>query len=213
MKPTAIIISACLSFSSFAFAAAPIKVACVGDSITYGFTIKDRAHDSYPAQMAKMLGSGYDVVNFGVCATTLLHDGDSPYIKQNADSQAHQFKPNIVVIMLGTNDSKPQNWKHKSQYVPDYKSLIESFRNVNPKVKVYLCLLPPAFPGQWGISEKVMVNQIDPKIKQVAKAEHTKLINVHSPLVGDKDMFHDTVHPDPAGAKIMAKTIAAAIRQ
>lgn len=213
MKSVAIIAGTCLSFVSFAFAATPIKVACVGDSTTYGSGIKDHKHDTYPAQMAKMLGSGYDVINFGVSGATLLNHGDKPYTKQKLDAKAHQFMPDILVIMLGTNDSKPQNWKDKDQYVPDYKSLIESFRKVDPGVKVYLCEPPPAFTGAYHISGPVIANQIDPMIELVAKAEHTQVIDVHSAMKGDKGLFPDGIHPNPAGAKIMAKTIAGAIKR
>src|SRR4051794_25029443 len=90
------------------------KLACVGDSITFGAGIQDRDHDSYPAQLGRMLGEAWDVRNFGVSGATMLKKGDKPYDKQKAYRDALAFKPDVVVIMLGTNDSKPQNWdKHK----------------------------------------------------------------------------------------------------
>src|SRR4051812_7771397 len=86
-----------------------IKVACVGDSITFGAGIKDRDKNSYPAQLQGLLGSGYEVKNFGVSGATLLKEGDKPYWKEKAFEAAKKFEPNIVIIKLGTNDSKPQN--------------------------------------------------------------------------------------------------------
>ncbi len=127
-----------------------IRVACVGDSITYGAGIKDREHNSYPAQLQKLLGDGYEVRNFGVNGRTLLSKGDLPYVKERTYQDALAFKPNIVVIKLGSNDSKPQNWKHADEFEADYKKLVESFRDLPTKPKVYLCTPVPAYPEAFG---------------------------------------------------------------
>src|SRR5207237_795169 len=89
------------------------KIACSGRSLTLGAGIKDRTHDSYTAQLQRMLGDQYQVKNFGSSGTTALKSGDRPYWKQKQFTQAQEFAPDIVVIKLGTNDSKPQNWKLK----------------------------------------------------------------------------------------------------
>ena len=59
----------------------PIKVACIGDSVTYGSGIEDRDNNSYPAQLQKMLGDEYVVGNFGKPGATLLVKGHRPYFK------------------------------------------------------------------------------------------------------------------------------------
>lgn len=89
----------------------PIKVACVGDSITFGAGIKNREKDSYPAQLQAMLGSGFKVGNFGISARTLLKKGDRPYWKEQIYRDALAFQPDYVIIKLGTNDIKPKNWE------------------------------------------------------------------------------------------------------
>jgi len=61
-------------------AAEPIKIACVGDSITQGAGAK--SGQSYPAQLQALLGDGYKVGNFGVSGRTLLKKGDFPYWKE-----------------------------------------------------------------------------------------------------------------------------------
>ena len=91
-----------------------VRVACVGNSITYGAGIKNRSHDSYPSVLGRLLGDKYWVKNFGVSARTMLNKGDRPYMKEQAYQQALAFNPNIVVIKLGTNDSKSFNWVHKA---------------------------------------------------------------------------------------------------
>lgn len=200
-----------------------IRVACVGDSITYGYGLKNRQRDSYPSVLGRLLGPSYEVRNFGVNATTLLKKGDRPYFKQKAHDDALAFAPDIVVIMLGTNDSKHRddgslesehavdNWQYKSDYVPDYEELIAEFRKANPHVKVYVCLPTPCFPGRWGINNKTIHDEIIPLLREVAKDTGASIIDLNTPLAGKKDLFPDTVHPNPAGAKIMAETVCHAL--
>src|SRR4051812_11154381 len=101
-----------LLLPSFALAAEKIKVACVGDSITAGAGVQDPGHNAYPVVLQRLLGDKYEVKNFGVSGTTLLKKGDSPYWNQKAFKAATAFAPDIVIIKLGTNDTKAQNWKH-----------------------------------------------------------------------------------------------------
>lgn len=109
MKLTNIAI-ALLLLSIEAFASQPIRIACIGDSITYGSGIEDRDKDGYPAVLQRMLGSGYDVRNYGISARVMTRNGDYPFMDEQAYADARAFLPDIVTIMLGTNDSKPHNW-------------------------------------------------------------------------------------------------------
>ena len=190
---------------------APQRLACVGDSITFGAAIKDRAKNCYPAQLGRMLGEGWDVRNFGVNGATLLKKGDKPYWKQRAFGQAHAFEPEIVIIKLGTNDSKPQNWKHKDDYVADYVDLIESFRKLKSKPRVFICYPVPAYPGRWGITDKVMKEEVMPRLDEVAEKSGCKVIDLYSALSDKKEMFPDRVHPNADGATVIAKVIASTI--
>ena len=107
------------SFLSFIFALLalclhaaqkPIKVACVGNSITFGYLLDNPSTDSYPSQLQKMLGNGYVVGNFGHSGATLLNHGHRPYTKQKEYTEALNYKADIVVIHLGVNDTDPRNW-------------------------------------------------------------------------------------------------------
>ena len=103
----------------------PIKVACVGDSITLGAGLGD---NTYPEQLQRMLGGNYAVRNFGVSGATLLTNGDKPYVQQDLYHQSLSFQPDVVVIMLGTNDSKPQNWCSTGKNSnPDYALLVHRY--------------------------------------------------------------------------------------
>ena len=190
---------------------APKRIACVGDSITYGAAIKDRAKNCYPAQLGRMLGDTFEVRNFGVNGATLLKKGDKPYWKLKAFADAHDFQPEVVVIKLGTNDSKPHNWKHKEEYVADYVALIESFRKLASKPTVWVCYPVPAYPGRWGITDKVMKEEVMPRIDEVAKKTGCKIIDLYAALSDKKEMFPDSVHPNAKGATLIAKAVSSVI--
>ena len=190
----------------------PVRVACVGDSITAGATIKDPAHDGYPAQLQRLLGGGYAVGNFGNSGATLLAHGDKPYVKQRQYAAALADRPDVVVVALGTNDSKPQNWARASEFVGDYTAIIRAFRQANPRVRVYVCEPPPAFPGNFGITDAVMVAQVAPAVRRVAAADRAQVIDLHAPLADDARDFHDKVHPNAAGAGRLAEAVFEAIR-
>jgi acyl-CoA thioesterase-1 len=187
------------------------RIACVGDSITFGSGTMSPKVDSYPAQLGRMLGQSYAVSNFGVSATTLLKQGDHPYQKTGAMRRAVDSKPDVVVIMLGTNDTKPQNWKFKDQFVADYKDLIGRFKALESRPKVFICL-PPFVPGEgnYGINEAGVQEQI-PLVRQIAADQNVGVIDNHAPLVEHAELLPDRVHPSNGGATLLARTVFAAI--
>jgi acyl-CoA thioesterase I len=212
----AISASACLSLGraadapGAASASKVIRVACVGDSITYGSRIEDRTM-TYPAQLGRLLGPDYRVTNFGVSGATMLRKGNKPYDQQKACAAALADKPDIVVLMLGTNDSKETNWAHKAEFAADCKALLEAFRLANPNVHLYVCLPVPAFPGNYGIRDGVIRDAIIPVLRQVAGEERASLIDCYTALSGKGDLFPDKVHPNAEGAGLMAATIFQAL--
>ena len=126
--------------------ARPIRVACVGNSVTYGYGLSNRDRDAYPVRLQAMLGDKFEVGNFGHSGSTLLSRGHRPYIKTQEFRQALDFKADWVVIHLGLNDTDPRNWPDwKEDFIPDYRALIDSFRVANPKARVLICLMTPIF--------------------------------------------------------------------
>ncbi len=182
---------------------AKIKVACVGDSITFGASISSNDL-KYPAQLGKLLGDEYDVKNFGVSGSTLLSKGDKPYVKESAYKNALEFEPNIVIIKLGTNDSKPHNWSHSADFEGDMDKLIDSFEALSSKPKVYLCIPTYAPESKWGISEQVLTKETSPIVRRVAKKRSLTVIDMYEALYGYPDLFPDGIHPNAMGAYRMA---------
>ena len=190
-------------------AAEPIKVACVGDSITQGSGAQKGK--SYPAQLQALLGDGYQVGNFGVSGRTLLKQGDFPYWKEKKYQDALAMEPAIVIIMLGTNDTKPQNWKFEAEFVADYRELVQSFQTLKSKPKVFVCR-PVLVPGKgnYGINEENIQKEI-PRVDALAKELGCGVIDMHAALVNFPEMLPDRVHPNTLGAGEMAKAAAKAI--
>ncbi|MFT4168657.1 MAG: GDSL-type esterase/lipase family protein [Dysgonomonas sp.] len=188
-----------------------IKIACVGNSITYGMGIADRDKNSYPSVLSQMLGEGYDVRNFGFSARTLLMKGDLPYMKEQMFKDALAFNPDIVIIKLGTNDSKPQNWKYGSEYKHDMETMVNSFKSLSSHPQIYLCFPAKAYALQWGINDSIIVKDIIPDIIDVAEECGTKVINLHTPTSNMPENFPDHIHPNEAGAKIIATEVYHAI--
>ena len=189
----------------------PIKVACIGNSITYGSGISDRPRDSYPSQLARMLGEKWEVRNFGIGGRTLLKKGDNPYWKEEAYSQAKAFLPDVVVIKLGTNDSKPQNWKFSSEFYTDYLTMVTELKNLPSHPRIYLCKPVPAYGNRWGINDSIIVHGVIPIIEKIAKKEKLTVIDLYSALSTKSDLFPDLIHPNAEGAGLMAKTIYKAL--
>lgn len=199
-------------FSVTAFSDA-IRIACVGDSITYGAGIKDRKNMNYPVQLGKMLGPKYEVKNFGNSGSTMLKKGDKPFWKQREYKAALDFNPNIVVIKLGTNDTKPQNWKHGAEYSADYKSMISAFAMLSSKPTIFICLPVPVVKTRWGITDAIVNRDIIPALKKLSAQTECEIIDLNSPFRDKHQLIPDHVHPNAAGATIIAETVKNSIKQ
>jgi lysophospholipase L1-like esterase len=201
-------------------AAAKVKIACIGNSITYGYGLSSPTTQSYPGRLQIMLGTGnYTVENDGVNATTLLRKGDNPYYKNGKLPQVFAFQPDIITIKLGTNDTKPQNWDaHRQEFKGDYLWMIDTLLTMASKPKIWLVLPVPVFNNptavSWGIRDSI-VKKIISIIKEVSAERGLPVIDVNTPLLSFPQYFKvDGVHPDAAGedtiARIVYRTLLAA---
>ncbi len=206
-----------------------IRVACIGNSITDGFGIDMASQYGYPAQLQKKLGNGYWVKNFGVSSRTMLNKGDFPYMNEMAWRDALAFKPDIVLIKLGTNDSKPYNWQHKAEFRQDLEQMVLTLRPdlavsskkrkksksiVPAKPEIYLCTPIKAEKPTWEISDSVIANEIIPIQQAVAAKYGLKVIDLHTLYEGGaQQMLPDGIHPNGKGALRMAEIIFDALKK
>ena len=208
-----------------------VRVACVGNSITDGHGIDMAEQHGYPAILQQMLGQDYWVKNYGVSGRTMLNKGDLPYMNEMAWQDAQAFDPDIVIIKLGTNDSKPQNWQYGSEFKQDLKQMITTLcpslatpakkkgkkakqQSAPVRPKIYLCTPIPAFKSTWNISDEVIVNDIIPIQQEVAKEYGLQIIDLHTLYADDGDkMLNDGIHPDGKGVRRMAEIIAGELKK
>ena len=193
------------------------RVACVGDSITYGCFVPGQPWNNYPRQLGRMLGHGYCVGNFGYTNRTALKSGDYPYTAEKLYRKSLAFQPDTVLLMLGSNDTKAANWNAEA-YAHDLGALIDSYLELESRPQVFLLLPPPVFPFcgkvRWDIRSEVLENELLPICRRVAEEKGVPIIDTHSDLAGRKELFMDGCHPNAKGANLIAeKTHAAADRQ
>ena len=192
----------------------PIKVACVGNSITYGYGIENREQNSYPSVLQRLLGKGYKVENFGHSGATLLSKGHRPYIQQEEYQKALAFAADIVVIHLGINDTDPRNWpNYRNDFVKDYLTLISSFKKANPKARIVIARMSPLSHRhpRFESGTRDWHAEIQQAIALVAQQTNAQLIDFHEPLYHFPQMLPDAVHPNAQGAAILAQVVYGAI--
>ncbi len=191
-----------------------IRVACVGDSITYGAGVEDREKNNYPAVLGSLIGSSFEVRNFGRSGATLSKAGDLPYWTTDEFKAATAWAPDVVILKLGTNDTKPQNWKGQEAFRRDLEALLEHFRTLRnkPRTKVWVCLPVPVYGDQWGINDRTLEEGVIPVLMDTCQDRKVPVIDLNDALTGHPEMFPDKIHPNAAGAKLMALTVFQAIR-
>ena len=186
-----------------------IKVACIGDSITWGFTLLNPWRQSYPALLQERLGPGYEVRNFGYNDASARFDADTPYVSKRVYRESLEWNPDIVLLMLGTNDTKVRNWDPEI-FRRDYKRIIESYRNRPSSPRVILVAPIRIFPVMGrpllGVYPGTMEEGVRPAIREVASEAGLELIDLQD-LFTDSKYCRDGVHPQRTGARMLAEAI------
>ncbi len=191
-----------------------IRVACVGDSITYGAGVEERDANNYPKVLGELLGTSFEVRNYGRSGATLLETGDLPYRSTGEFRAATEWVPDVIILKLGTNDTKPQNWKGVESFEADLNSLLDHFLGLknSPRTQAWVCLPVPVFESRWGINSDTLENGVIPTLLKVCQKRKIPVIDLNDALTGHPEMFPDKIHPNAAGARLMASTIFQAIR-
>ncbi len=189
-----------------------IRIGCIGNSITYGSGLSDPETDCFPAQLQIMLEEGFgdtcSVQNFAVSGRTMLKNGDYPIWDEKEFASGYMYAPDILLILLGTNDSKPQNWDSCGhEFYDDYVSMIDTFSLRNPFIKFIVCYPPPAFEENWGIRDSVIVHGVIPAIDSVLDIRDAIFVDFYNPLIDSVHLFPDKIHPSIEGSAVMARIV------
>lgn len=195
------------------------KVACVGDSITYGTGVEERKDNCYPVQLQKLLGTKeYRVGNFGVNGATLQKSGDQSFWKEEKYELSLSYDAKIVILFLGTNDSKEINWKDEAAFRKDYEEMIKTYQELETKPQVILVTPPPVFSASEEMSTNMLMHidilekerQI---IQDIGKEKKLSVIDMYGIMQGHPEWFDpDGIHPNKDGATQIAESVAKAIQ-
>lgn len=185
------------------------KVACVGDSITWGFTILNPGKHGYPAVLQHLLGEGFEVRNFGYNDAAVRFDTDTPYVSRKVYRESLEWQPDLVILMLGTNDTKPWNWNPEA-FRRDYTRIVDSYLALpsHPKVvlvapiRIFRVFSVPSLI----LNPDVMEEGVRPAIHDIAAKKGLPFIDLYG-LFGDARYCRDGIHPQRRGARMLAETI------
>ena len=184
------------------------KVVCVGASITAGATTANPATDAYPAQLGRMLGDDYKVINYGVSSCTMIRHGDFPYWKTKEYQKALASNPDVVFIDLGGNDSKGINRPYMREFDKDCRDMIDAFAQLPSKPRIILLTPIVSFvKDSNGIYDEVIVKDVTPATISAAQKKNVEVINMHPVLDKHPELMKDGIHPDAEGSGMMAKAM------
>ena len=193
-----------------------VRIACVGDSITYGSGLKEREKNCYPQVLGRLLGERFRVRNFGVRGRTAMWYSNNPYVKEKMNSWSLDFEPDVVVLMFGTNDSKGENWRGVTAFKEQYRRMIEEYQKLSPKPEIYLCTPATAYyvneqtegAMKYNINGDTVEKKIVPAVRELAEEMELKLIEINKVTKGHPEWFaKDGIHPDRNGAKAIAEEV------
>ena len=185
------------------------RIACVGDSITWGFTIVNRRKYSYPALLQQRLGEEYEVRNFGYNDAAARFDADTPYVKKRVYQESLAWNPDVVLLMLGSNDTKKRNWDPEI-FRRDYRKIVESYLKLPSEPR--LILIAPIQVHRvmgiplLGLYPETMEEGVRPAIHEIAKEMGLEIVDLKD-LFPDTTFCKDGVHPQREGARMMEEAI------
>lgn len=189
-----------------------IRIACVGDSITFGDGAQNPKTESYPAQLSALLSEEFKVKNFGIPGATALRRADRPYLKNLTFHFARYFQPNLIILNLGINDIKPRNWIHKQNFVADYTTLITAFQKLSSRPQIFICYPTPVFFNSFGVDPAIVPTELIPLIDTVIQNNNAILLDLNTPLKVKNELFADGVHPNAQGYTLIAQTVFKGLR-
>jgi sialate O-acetylesterase len=202
-----------------------IKVACIGDSITFGARLEDSNRFSYPAQLQVLLGENYRVENFGTGGCTLIRKGTPNVWTQLV--KITESNPDIVIICLGTNDTCGGTracWDHKNDFPDDYRDLIDTLRTISSKPIIYTCAPSPMVIETPGLDSTRIADlkERQPRLKElititkeISIEKNTNFIDLNTPMANKPELFteKDGVHPNKDGYLYIAELVYIAIQK
>lgn len=186
------------------------KIACVGDSITFGTgVILTRKRDTWPYLLQRLLGEEYQVLNYGISGASVQEESDKPY-RADFMKCVEETETEAVILMLGSNDSKSCNW-NPDRFERAYSGMIERLKASTGNL--YLMVPPRAFvvghrrKVKFGIRNEVVRDRIYPIVLRQAKSHDLPVIDLYRLTEEHPEYFEDGVHPNKLGNEVIARYV------
>jgi len=180
------------------------RIAFLGDSITTGVGVKDSAKECYATVATQFLASKHS----GIAAINLGQSGRA-LCQQNADYLETVLKqnPDAVVIQWGVND---QYWGFSvAEFTARYAALVAALRAAKPQMSIVVMTLIADF--RWTDNQEAWIGEANIALQEIAARHRCHLADTHRALDHQKIYYTDLIHPNTAGAEVMAKTIITAL--
>lgn len=184
------------------------KIACVGDSLTYGTTLFNRRKDCYPARLNKLLGDNFDILNLGMVGHTVSSFTSKYWGQKYAFKFLEAYLPDYILLMLGTNDARTRNWSDETIFRQEYGKLLDMLQALPSSPKILALTSPSAFEDTPLHEEDFSLEVLDKIVRiqrSVLMERGTDYIDIHA-LTKDKEHLYamDKLHFNTKGAKFVA---------
>ena len=187
-----------------------LRVACVGDELTFGTDVEDREDNCYPVQLQKYMKKAekkYRIGNFGVEGAAVQKKSKKPYTKEERYESSTEYKANLVVIMLGTNDTTEENWTDIDTFQKDYQSLIHNYQDSKSSPEVSL-VTPPMIQsdGSTEMEERAKrVEEVKDAVETIGEKNKLTVLDLYSYSQEHPEWYQkDGIRLNKDGAKAVA---------
>ena len=187
-----------------------IKIAAVGDSLTYGYGLENRHQDAYPSILLELLGSNYQVANYGMSGRSLLSTSDYPYLNEKNAQQSLESDADIVIIMIGSNDSRAAYW-NKEQFIKEYRAFAEAYLQMASQPEVFLVAPPHVPTSRFGLNNDIVRDELQAIVAETASDLGVHFVNLYPITEGKMDYYSDGLHLTPLGNQVIAQEIFSAL--
>ncbi len=187
------------------------QVGLLGDSITEALP-----EESYPLRLERLLGNGHYVLRWeqtpghGVTGATATQYTYLPIRDTDAFRDLLTTRPDILAILLGTNDSLNLPPELFANFEDDYRHLVNIVRNLPIRPHVILVYPPPLYAESEEADAKLR-NSVIPAIQRIAEANDLLTLDLYHADIGYPEHYPDGIHPDPEANQKIAELFQEAI--
>ena len=199
------VLRGCEAGGAAASARGPVRVSCVGDSITYGFGLADREHECWTFLLEDRLPEGSIVGNYGVSGSCALAGGYYPWTRT---AQSHAFweaEEDVVILMLGTNDVADSTWD-AAAFERSFGELVDRILAKPGHPRLIIMLPPHVFASP--TMDELLESEAIPAMRRVAQRADAGIVDLYTLTDSHPEWFDDGLHPNAEGSRAIVKAVS-----